>query len=254
MQSNKKDLLLQLIRTDFKLKYNDSILGLIWVLMKPFIDFAILFTVWSALGRGGDDPNFAVRLMIGILLFSYFRDGMRAGMLALLSMKGIILKVNIPRKYSILSALANALINFLINLTVVIILFVALGKNIHIMGIFMLTIVLLIFSLGIYGASMFLSIWVIRVRDLDNIMDIVLTALFWGSGIFYRIDTLTGRAGELVRLNPVALMIDTVRNGFLYGDITHIENLLTSLVIATLLFLIGSRYFENKSKVIAEYI
>ena len=53
-KANHRDLLVELIRTNFKLRYNNSILGFFWVLMKPFLYFLMLFVVFTAF-RGGED-------------------------------------------------------------------------------------------------------------------------------------------------------------------------------------------------------
>jgi len=59
MENRNFDLLKELVKTRFKLRYNNSILGFIWVLMKPLLNFLILYTIFTGFKLGSHDPAFA---------------------------------------------------------------------------------------------------------------------------------------------------------------------------------------------------
>src|ERR1700733_8839399 len=66
-------LLKQLVKTDFKLRYQNSVLGYLWTLLRPLFLFAILYVVFvKILKTGGDVPHFGVYLLLGIVIWNYF--------------------------------------------------------------------------------------------------------------------------------------------------------------------------------------
>src|SRR5690348_9102140 len=117
-QRNTLDLIWELFRTDFKLRYNDSLLGFIWVLMKPFSIFLIMYFVLTRVFPS-NEPNFALYLLIGNIFITFWSDGTNMGMDSLLSRAGLITKINFPRYTVLLSSTAVAVVNFLINTVVV---------------------------------------------------------------------------------------------------------------------------------------
>ena len=68
-------LLKQLVKTEFKLRYQNSVLGYVWTLLKPFSLFVIMYAVFAGiLGAGADIPHFGVYLLLGIVIWSYFTE------------------------------------------------------------------------------------------------------------------------------------------------------------------------------------
>jgi len=69
----------ELVRTDFKLRYQGSVLGYVWTLLKPLLLFGILFIVFTKflqLGRGV--PNYPQSLLLGIVLWTFFVEATKA--------------------------------------------------------------------------------------------------------------------------------------------------------------------------------
>ena len=67
---NKRDLLIQLVISSFKLRYQNSILGFIWVLIKPYALFLVIYFVISAI-RADTVDNFGLYLLSGLIFFTY---------------------------------------------------------------------------------------------------------------------------------------------------------------------------------------
>ena len=99
-KTNHRDLLFELIRTNFKLRYNNSILGFLWVLMKPFLYFLMLFIVFTAFRGGEVSAQYGANLLLGIIVYTLVNEGIIFGMHALTDLAGVILKVNFPRPVS----------------------------------------------------------------------------------------------------------------------------------------------------------
>ncbi|MEI6462376.1 MAG: ABC transporter permease [bacterium] len=278
MKDNTKDLLLELVRTSFKLRYNNSVLGFVWVLLKPFLTFLILYFVWTSFS--GSKDYYPVKLMLGIVLFNFVNEGIIFGMNGLLDKAGIILKVNFKRHIAVIASTLMAVINLVINMvlfTIIFVIYVCTGLardrgisgidslalevnkfvgNFGHVGLCILYFVILVsvIYMFILGASFFLSILIVRLRDLQHIFELVFTLLFWATPIVYQLkDIITTPFGKFVALNPLGFVINSAREALIYNNISNLNVSLIMLVISVVLLVLGYNFFLKKVKRVAEY-
>ena len=115
-------LLKELTKTDFKLRYQGSVLGYLWALLRPLMMFAILYIVFSKLLRiGSDIPHYPVYLLCGTTLWSFFTECTTQGIQAIIARSELLRKISFPKYVVVVSSQLTALINLGINLIVVII-------------------------------------------------------------------------------------------------------------------------------------
>lgn len=251
--NNQFDLLKELVKTRFKLRYNNSVLGFIWVLMKPLLNFLILYFIFTAFRSGGREPSYAANLFSGLIIYYLFQEGVVFGMNSLLDMANIILKINFPRQIAITSSIFMAVINFVINFVVIIIITLATGFVPNLAGILYFAFIIFVILGLVYGITLFLSIIFVKVRDLQNIVELGFQLLFWASAIFYNIDDMNGTTGTIIRLNPIAILIDAARKSFILGEITHVNTVLIIAAATILLIILGRIFFNKNIKKIAEF-
>lgn len=247
------DLLWQLVKTNFKMRYQNSILGIMWVVIKPYATFFVMFTIWSSFS-GQNIENYSIYLLLGIITYTFFQELIVFGQMALLERAHIILKISFPRQIAITSALINALINLGINMVFALFILVSRGIKINIEGIlYYLFIVLTIFTFAL-GFSFFTSILTIRFRDLKNIFDLGLFVLLWATPIFYSLESNQASGiSSLVKYNPLGILINQVRAAFgIYGEIDF-QITFIFFILSILFTLLGWRYFSKQVKKIAEH-
>ena len=249
------DLLYELLRTSFKLRYNDSFLGFIWVILKPLLSFLVLFFVFKNFksNLGGSIETFQIYLLVGIVFYGYFSESITTGMNSLLGLAHIILKVKFPKQIAVMTAQGVSLINFLFALVVLFV--IALLNPIHptpasIAYFFFDVIVLTLFT---YGISLFTSVITVRVRDLKNITEILLQLGFYLSPIIYPIEIIPVSVRKYFMLNPITIVIQAARSALINGRIEYVNSMLAVLGVSVLLIFIGQFYFNAKVKRIAEY-
>lgn len=252
-RNNDKDLLIELVKARFKLRYNNSILGFVWVLLKPMFSFVILYFIFTAFRGGSHDATYAANLFIGLILYTFFNEGVVFGMNSLLDMANILLKINFPRQIAILSSVIMASINLGVNFIVILIITVTLSFRPNLVGTSYFLFIVLIEFLAIYGISLFLSILMVKIRDLAHISDLFFQLLFWCSAIFYSIDDMGGTTGEIIRLNPIAILIDAARKGFIKGEIVHFNTVMIIFIVTLIIVFTGQIYFNKKIRRVAEY-
>lgn len=257
-------LLRELVVTDFKLRYQGSVLGYLWSLLKPLMLFAIMYVVFIHFLRFGDaGEHFAVQLLLGIVFWTFFTEATSQGMHAIVSRGDLIRKINFPKYIIVVSGTISALINMILNLIVVFIFIILNGVDISkTLLLFPLNILeLYIFSLSI---AFLLSALYVKFRDIGHIWEVFLQGLFYAIPIIYPLSMVMAvntQAAKFLMLNPLAQVIQDAR----YNAISHkvittssiiennwIQTIPYTTVIIMIFFAIY--YFKKNQKYFAENV
>lgn len=263
---NKKNrvLLKELTKTDFKLRYQGSVLGYLWALLRPLMMFAILYVVFAKLLRiGGDIPHYSVYLLTGTSMWSFFTECTSQGIQAIVGRGDLLRKISFPKYIVVVAATLSAVINMVINLGVIILF--ALINGVTPSWTWLLVpfslIELYLLSLGI---AFLLGAINVKYRDITSIWDVLVSALFYAVPIIYPISMIANtstRAAKIILLNPISQAIQDIR----FSLITHetvttwnyVGNFWLSLVPIVLIMALliwGGLYFRKKSKFFAEEV
>jgi ABC-2 type transport system permease protein len=253
-------LLAELVRTDFKLRYQGSVLGYAWSLLRPLFMFLILYLVFAVVFKLGDSiPNFPIYLLLGIVLWSFFTEMTQQSLGSIVGRGDLIRKIRIPRWMIIVSASVGALINLGLNLLVVMVFVFISG-----MDLLATSVLLPLFILEIYifalGLGLLLSALFVKYRDISYIWDVFLQAGFYATPILYPVSLITNvTVQKLLFLNPMAQAIQGARNVFVTPETITINDVWQSqwafmipltIVIGTLV--VGVLYFKREAKDFAE--
>lgn len=260
-------LLGELVKTDFKLRYQGSVLGYLWAVLKPLLMFAILYLVFSKILRFGDDiPHYPVYLLTGTVLWNFFTECTSQGIQAIVQRGDLLRKISFPKYIVVVSATATALINLAINLCVVIVF--ALLNGVAPTWSWLLVpfsiLELYTFSLGI---SFLLGAINVKYRDITSIWDVLIQALFYAVPIIYPLSMVlnAGSYGpfiaQVILLNPIAQVIQDVRHNLITdATITTwslIENPLVCVVpilLVILVLVLAALFFRKRSRYFAEEV
>jgi len=250
------DLLLELIRTNFKLKYKGSVLGFIWVLIKPLLIFLLLFVFFSKLSNPSGEISkslSAVNLLVGIVFFYLFNEGVIWGMNSLLDKANIILKINFNRLIAVASSVAMALINFGINIFILTLMAIYAHVGITFVSFLYLLLIVICLLLVITSVSLFSSVLLVKLRDLTHVAELAIQLLFYASAIFYPIDIVPEKWRFLITYNPLAIIIDAARKAIVYGEVTRVDSIMILFVVSLVATVVAWRFFISRIKKIAEY-
>jgi len=207
-------LLAELVRTDFKVRYQNSVLGYFWTLLRPLFLFAILYVVFvKILKTGGGIPHFGVYLLLGIVLWNYFVEVTSGGVGAIVGKGDMMRKINFPRYIIVVAGSFAALINLLFNLLIVAIFLGLAGAQISPTAIFFPLIILelFVFSLSI---AFLLSALFVKYRDISFIWEVGIQAAFFAIPIMYAFSFITSKSmllGKILISNPMAQLIQDSR-------------------------------------------
>ncbi len=252
--NNYLELLKEFIKTDFQLRYKNSYLGLIWIVLKPLAIFGVIYTVFSNIMTMDDD--YMMSLLLGIMFITFFSEGVMMGLGSLMGKSGIILKIKFPREIVVFSAVTIAFVDFLFNMIVFAIftIFTPVVITFYSFLLFLAAIFSLYFL--ILGVSLFLSIMFIKLRDIHNLMQVILQLFFWATPIYYKLEMLPENMQKIILLNPLTTILGAVREGLITGGDVGMQNFLSLVPISLIclfILLMGILFFRNKVTKIAEY-
>jgi ABC-2 type transport system permease protein len=254
-------LLKELVITDFKLRYQGSVLGYLWSLLRPLAIFLIMYVVFLKFLRFDYGvPHSTVYLLLGIVLWNYFTEVTSNGVGSIVGKGDLLRKINFPKYVVVLAGSFSALINLAINFVVIAIFMVFdhVAVSWHIMWAIPLVIELFILALGIAFA---LSAIFVKLRDMSYIWEVVLQGMFYATPIFYPLTQVPGKAAKLIMLNPAAQIIQDMRHAIVspkspvittYWSSPYIR--LVPIILAVLIAIAAAIYFRKRSKFFAEDI
>ncbi len=254
-------LLKQLVKTDFRLRYQGSLLGYMWSLLRPLALFFILYIVFAKfLKFGGSIPYYPVYLLVGIVLWNYFTEVTSNSIGAIVSRGDLIRKLNFPKYVLVLSGSISALINLAINFVVIAMFMLVTGVP------FMPSLVFvpfLIFQLFVFSLAMafLLSAIYVRLRDINFIWEVIIQGAFYATPILYPLSLIPLTAAKILMLNPVAQIIQDVRYLAVTKQTETISSLygtqlirLVPLGITLLAILTAAYYFRKRQAYFAEEV
>ena len=212
-------LLQNLISRDFKLKYRRSVLGVAWSVLNPLMMCLVMWAVFSSIfnTRGDGIEDFAVFLLIGQLLFNFFRESTTMAMESVLKNAPLLRKVYIPKYIFPLEKCCFGLVNCLFSFVALVLVMIFTGTGVEWTFILFLypIITLFFFSLGV---GLILATTYVFFRDVMHMWEVFCTALMYGSAIFYDPAQMGVWMQRLIQLNPLYWYITAFRSCVLWGQ------------------------------------
>lgn len=256
-------LLRELVITDFKLRYQGSVLGYAWSLLKPIFIFAIMYVVFGLLVKLGTIQHYAVYLLVGIVIWTFFSEITNQGMDSITGRGELLRKISFPKYIIVLATSISALINLALNLCIVVILMIINGVEINWNAWTSLLFIVEIYFFAL-GLAFFLSALNVKFRDTSHIWEVVMQAAIYATPIIYPLDIVVKfneLAAKLLLLNPVAQAIQDIRHVLVTNQTITMASLFGSvwyylipLVIVAATFFGGVMYFHKQAAYFAERI
>lgn len=239
-----RNLLVELVKKDIKLKYRNSYLGVVWTLLEPLLTMVVLTLVFSTLlGKGTKD--FPVYILTGRLMYSFFSNGTKAALKSVRSNAGMIKKVYVPKYMYPMASVLSGYVIFLISLLVLAV--VALVRGVYpTMRLFWMFVPLLQVLLMTAGVGLILATMAVFFRDVEYLWGVALMLIMYASAIFYRVgDVISGKNAWIFKLNPLYAVIVNFRNA-VFGQPMDFQAMGYATLFGAVSLLIGLFVFYKK--------
>lgn len=241
-----KELLVLLVERDLKARYRRSILGIFWTLINPIITGLVLWIVFVSIfkSRLSNGTQFAPYLLAGILVISFFTQGVMHAAESISNGLGLFLKVRVePQLFAIASAVSN-LVNFLFGVIALTIVSWVSGSAIS--GKFpLLLFVGISLTILTAGLSFMLSILFIRFDDSKYIISIFLQLLNYLTPVFYPKEVLNPQVRFIVSMNPLCSFVEVFRNVVNGTEVATLFDWVYMFGTSILIFVLGILVFRK---------
>ena len=264
---NYRDLIVNLVMRDLKVRYKNSVLGILWSLLNPLLMMLVFTFVFKVLAGSSLLHAYPAFILSGVLAWNLFSTSVLGATNSIVSNAHLINKVYFPRAVLPISVVLSNLVNFILALPVYFLLAMLLGLT-PTKWVLLLPIVVLVQLAFTLGVSFGLSTANVFYRDTGIVMEVVLLAWFFLTPIFYPISEV-GRGGfqlgnivlsgyDVQRwmriLNPMASIIATYRDILYWGAQPGLDFFFRTAVTAAVFLISGYLVFLRFSPVFGEEV
>ena len=238
--------------SDFKVRYQNSLLGYVWTLIKPLLLFAVLYVVFSVFMRFPVE-NYQLYLLLGVIIWNFFSEATVVALRAFETKQSLITKIYFPRIIVVIASTLTSFMTFLLKMMVFIVFLALSNIGFHITFLFFLIYIVELYFF-ILALSLILSVLYVKFRDLSHIWEVLLQVGFWLTPIIYPVSLIPDTYHRFIYLNPLARVIEYSRVVFIDGYIPAFHLNISLALMTILIFVFGLFVFRKFELQIAENI
>ena len=240
------------VKKDIRGKYKGSFLGVLWSFINPLLSVLVYAIVFPYIMRIKVD-NYLIYLITGIIPWTFFTSSINMGLISVLSNADIIKKVYFPRIILPISTVTSCLVNFLISCLIIVLFCLGSGLGIS-FQILWLPLIALIQYIMLLGFTFILSAIEMYMRDIEHIVNFILSMAFYVTPILYTPDIFPEKLAWVLKVNPMAYLVNAYRSIFFYQKMPDLIGIGVVSIFSIFLFVIGYLIFEKLQKGFAEEV
>ena len=246
------DLLKLLIKKEITLRYKRTYLGFFWSLLNPLLTSLVLFIAFNVFMRF-EMENFALFLLAALFPWTWFSTSVTMSTNTLTGNVSLIKKVIFPKHFLLLATITAQLVNFIFSLPVLIGLSYYYGGAPTLNWLIGVPVLIMVQFAVIYGLALFISIVNAFFRDLEYIVTVLMSLLFWMTPIIYPLEAVPEEYRLLLVMNPVTYLMQAWRDLF-FNNMLNWHNIAISMITAAVVLLVGLIIFKKLDKKLDEVL
>ena len=257
----------ELVKTNFKLRYQGSYLGVLWSVLQPLMLFAVMYVVFVKFLKFTDGtPTFPISLLCGTCLWQFFTESTSMGMRSIVDRGDLLRKIHFPNYIIVAATTMGSMISLDINLGVVILFGFFAHAHYTWRVITVIPSILQLYAISL-GVALLLGSLYVYFRDIGHIWDVILQALFYATPIIYPLSMVQKNpefswAADFMMLMPTTQTIMDIRHNLLSPEYvptiwTVVDNKILCLipyVLSVLVLWLGVHVFRKYSAKFAEVL
>lgn len=249
-----RGLIKKLAVTDLKIRYKNSVLGIIWSLLQPLLMFLVLYVVFSTIFANALVPDYPLYLLLGIISWGFLEKATSFSLNSIVGKPNLVKKIYFPREVLVISSCLTALMMTMLELVVFAVYMLVYGK-IPTMLALLFPLVLLVEFVFVLGISLAIASLNVRFRDIQWIWAVVMQAAFFMTPIMYSISVLDKAPfASVLKYNPMGVIMEMLRGSLIYDTIPSAASIAYILVLSIALLILGEAIFRKMEPTFAEEV
>lgn len=245
-----RELLKTNIKKEIRGKYKGSWLGVLWTFLNPLLQLLVYSFVFPYILRVSVE-NYTIFMMVALVPWTFFTTAIQIGTGSILAEAGIIKKVYFPREIIPISVVLSAMVNFLITCIIMFIFIIVTGVGFT-PYLLLFPVIVLIQTIFTLAFTFVLSALTVYIQDIGHFVQIVLMLAFYGTPIVYTLESLPAKFQAIMRLNPMAQVIEMYRDILFYHNTPNFNAIGILFGISLILLVLGYKVFKKLEKRFAE--
>ncbi|MBI1801381.1 MAG: ABC transporter permease [Chloroflexi bacterium] len=258
-----RDLIRNLVARDLKVRYKNSVLGIVWSMLNPLGMMVVFTVVFTVLLPNNGVERFPIFILCGLLPWNWFTGSVMGSVYSIVGSASLVKQVYFPREALPLSVVLANLVHFLIALVVLFVVMAFFHTSLTAWAL-LLPVVIAVQFVFTLGLAFFLSAINVYYRDTAMVLDVLLLAWFFLTPIFYSMDivpqqsVILGYTLPVQRLgyilNPMASLIASYRVILYHGGPPAFDFLLRTVVTSLGALALGYLFFRRASRSFGEVL
>ncbi|WP_405291006.1 ABC transporter permease [Methanobrevibacter sp.] len=247
--SSKNELFLleEIAKRNFEARYKDSVLGILWSILKPLLIMILLTIIFSTLFANRIE-NYPVYLLAGKCIYDFFASSTNLSATAIKYNSNIIKNTSSKKYTFVVGGIISEFLNFLITLMILIAVMIFTHAEFHFLTIPLSIIPIISLIMMLIGIGLTLSILCMYYADIQHLWSVIAMIGMYASAIFYPMDIIPEPYHQYLVLNPIFWIIDQFRSLAVYGTIPNITYILNSLLLSAIILVFGIIIFKKFEK------
>lgn len=249
-----KELLYFFTWRDFKVRYKQTVIGVLWAIFQPFMTMVVFSLFFGKLlNIPSDKVPYPIFVYTGLLFWQFFSTALSETSGTLISNQAIITKVYFPRLILPLSAVATKLVDFAIAAVILAGMMIYYGYTPNLMGLLVLPLLLAISFMAAVGGGLFLAAINVKYRDVRFVLPYFIQILLFVTPVIYPA-SIAGKYSWLLAINPMTGVIQTARAALLGATKINWILVADSFAACAVLLVIGVVYFKKVERYFADIV
>lgn len=235
-------------------RYRGSFLGLAWSFFNPllmlsvytFVFTSVFHSRWSG-AAAADKASFAIMLFIGMIVYAIFADNVNRAPTLITTNTSYVKRVVFPLEILPLVGMGASIFHTLVSLLVWLLAYILLVGVPHVTAL-LLPLIILPFIVGTLGASWFLASIGVFMRDVNQTIGILTTALMFLAPVFYSIDSVPAQFKPVIMANPATFIIEQARTVLVWGQMPNWIGLGVYSLVSVFFAWAGFWWFQRTRK------
>lgn len=240
-----RDLLLELVSRNIKVRYKRSVLGIAWTMLNPLMMMVVLTFVFYGLFRM-TLSNYPVYLLSGLLLWVFFAQVTVASMSESVWGASLLKRIYVPRTIFVVSAVCTGTINWILALVPLMLIMFVLQVPIG-PALLLLPVCILLTAMFAMGVSLLVSTLAVYFADVAEIYQVLLTAWMYFTPIIYPIEIIPANYRWLFFLNPMFYLVEVFRAPVYLNRFPSVENFVLASFAASVTLIVGWWFFARNA-------